>query len=243
MTYAALSDQGLLRSENQDRVGLKEYGENLLMIVCDGMGGERSGATASTIAVSEFFDRFDEGYEEYMDGYKIRGLMLSATSCANTIVNSNAQLEYENRGMGTTLVAVYISEDFISVCNVGDSRGYILKDGKLEQITEDHTLVNAYLKEGKITAEEAEHHPQRHVLIRALGVESVLTPDYFELPREGDFKFLLCSDGLCGFCTDEEIQEVLEQEEDAEVLVKQLVDLALSKGGKDNVTVAVMTTV
>ncbi len=242
MTGASQTHIGYVRDENQDRVEVRAFGENLLAVVCDGMGGERSGSKASSMAVDVFFEHFTEKYVPEMSVLDIRALLMSAVSAANSVVYTSARMNYQNFGMGTTCVAAFVSDTYIAVVNVGDSRAYLLTNGGMEQITADHTLVRMLIERGEITEEQAQTHPQRHMLIKAVGVERTVTPDFFCVNKSEaqPFRLLLCSDGLCGFCTDAEMQAVLESEGTAEELTQRLTELALSKGGRDNTSVAVI---
>lgn len=242
MTNASQTHIGYIRDENQDRVEIRPFGSDLLAVVCDGMGGERSGSKASSLATEVFFEHFTEGYTEEMSVLDIRALMLASVSAANSVVYTSARMDYQNFGMGTTCVAAFVSDTYIAVVNVGDSRAYLLTDGTLKQVTTDHTLVHMLIERGEITEEQAESHPQRHMLVKAVGVERTVTPDFFRIDKTETetFRLLLCSDGLCGFCTDIEIQAALEPEKPAEEIAEGLIALALSKGGRDNVSVAVV---
>lgn len=188
-----------------------------------------------------FFENFEEGYEPDMDHYSMRSLLLSSISAANSVVYTSARMDYQNFGMGTTCVAAFISQTYIAIANVGDSRAYYWAEDTLQQITVDHTRVQALLEQGEITEDEMATHPQRHMLVKAVGVERTVCPDFFRIDRVDSqpFILLLCSDGLSGFCSDAEIQEVLDPEKPAEEITQQLVDMALQKGGRDNISVAV----
>lgn len=118
MTSATQTHIGYVREENQDRVGSRQFGENLLLLVCDGMGGERSGSKASSLASEVFFENFEEGYEPDMDHYSMRSLLLSSISAANSVVYTSARMDYQNFGMGTTCVAAFISQTYIAIANV-----------------------------------------------------------------------------------------------------------------------------
>ncbi len=241
LTFAVQTNIGYLREENQDRVDARTYEDRILALVCDGMGGERSGSEASRLAAEVFFEHFEESYQTNMDPYAIRALLLSSVSAANSIIYTTAKMNYQNFGMGTTCVAAFLSDNGIAVVNVGDSRAYLYQSGQLTQLTKDHNVVNLLLDQGEIQPEEAKTHPQRHMLTRAVGVERTVRPDYFEIHPDGAFKLLLCSDGLSGYCEEEEIQQILEQDLEAEALADRLIALALEKGGRDNVSVAVVT--
>lgn len=243
LTSASQTHIGYIRDENQDRVGIRQFGDALLLVVCDGMGGERSGSKASSMATDVFFEHFEEGYTEDMDAYSIRSLLLSSVSAANSVVYTTARMDYQNFGMGTTCVAAYASPEYIAVANVGDSRAYFLTDGVMEQVTTDHTVVHMLMEKGEITEAEMETHPQRHMLIKAVGVERTVCPDFFRLDLKPDqeWRLMLCSDGLSGFCSDAEIQEILAEALPDEETAQKLIDAALEKGGRDNISVAVAT--
>lgn len=240
MKYVSETDIGLVREENQDIVRIEEYYDNVLAVVCDGMGGERSGQDASRIAINEVFSRFSAGFSPDLDTISVRQLMTASISAANSIVYTTARIDYRSFGMGTTCVAAYIDDKYIYVANVGDSRAYYVDENGLHQITTDHTFVNLLLMQGKIGPEEVYTHPKRNMLTKAVGVERVVIPDFFRMKREKDFTLLLCSDGLSGYCSDSEIYEVMKKTP-LEEMTKALIDLALSKGGRDNITLAVIT--
>ncbi len=231
---------GLVRDENQDRVESREYDGCFLAVVCDGMGGERCGSQASELALREFFDRFEAGYRQGLDGEKMRVLMTSSVSAANSVIYTTARLDYKSFGMGTTCVGCFAEPDALSLVNVGDSRAYLIQGGEIRLLTKDHTVVNMLLAQGKIRRDEAATHPQRNMLTRAVGVERVVRPDFYRVPVEGDYLLLLCSDGLSGYCTEKEIMEVIRAHKTDE-LPDALVDLALEKGGRDNISLAIVT--
>ncbi len=241
MQYAAYTHIGCVREENQDRVIVRPYGECVLSAVFDGMGGERAGEEASRIAEEEFLSHFNKSYREGMDPHALRNLLISSVSAANSVIYTTARMNYKNFGMGTTCVAAFVDKRGIHVVNVGDSRAYYLAGGELKQITTDHTVVNMLLENGRISSAEIANHPQRHMLTRAVGVEKTVRPDFFRIENVSDnFSVLLCSDGLSGYCGNAELEHVLEQELSAEEKTNQLISLALDKGGRDNVSVAVI---
>ena len=240
MKYVSATDIGLVREENQDMVKVEEFYGNLLAAVCDGMGGERSGQDASRIAIKEFFDRFDSAYSPYLETIGVRQLMTASVSAANSVIYTTARMNYRSYGMGTTCVAAYIDSKYIYILNVGDSRAYYMDESGLHQITSDHTLVNMLLMQGKIEPDEVHTHPKRNMLTKAVGVEKIIKPDFFRMKREDKFTLLLCSDGLSGYCSDSEIFEIIKSTPLEEVN-SALIDLALSKGGRDNITLAVIT--
>lgn len=242
MRYISASHVGLVRSENQDNVEITEYDGGIFAIVCDGMGGENSGSEASRMAIESVKRKFDELYNGDSSYESMEKILREAVSAANSDVYAEACSSSDKYGMGTTCVAAFVTSENITIINVGDSRAYILCDSEFIKITSDHNVVGMLLAQGKITPDEAKSHPQRNMLLKAVGVEPKVEPDCFliDVPHDRDLMVLLCSDGLCGYSSDEEIAEVLKNstfEESADSLIK----LALKKGGRDNVTVAVIT--
>ena len=233
------SDIGLRREENQDAVRCEYFGHNVLAVVCDGMGGERAGREASQIAIDEFYQRFSDGYSESLDADGIRKLMISAVSAANSVIYTKARLDFKNFGMGTTCVAAFVTADKAFIANVSDSRAYLITDTGIHRITTDHNVPALLFEQGKITEEEMVDHPQRHMLVRAVGVEKTVLTDTFTLDYKDKIHLLLCSDGLSGYCTDEEIYGVISESE-LDGMADGLIELANGKGGRDNVTVAIV---
>ncbi len=240
MKFRFGTDIGLKREENQDSVRCEYFGHNVLAVVCDGMGGERAGKEASEIAVSEFFQRFRDGYSEELDSDGIRKLLISSVSAANSVIYTKARLDFKNFGMGTTCVAAFVNSEAAYIANVGDSRAYVITQDGLYQITADHNVAALLYERGEITEEEMVNHPQRHMLIRAVGVDKTVLTDTFTLTYKDKINLLLCSDGLSGYCSDDEIFDVI-SDNSFENMTDALIELALSKGGRDNVTVAVIS--
>ncbi len=240
MRYTELTDIGLKRDENQDMVKCEYFGESILAVVCDGMGGERAGREASSIAIEEFFQRFKEGCDVLLDDEEIRKLLIASISAANSVIYTKARFDYKNFGMGTTCVAAFVNERAAYIANVGDSRAYAITNTGLCQITEDHNMAALLYEQGKITEEELVNHPQKNMLIRAVGVEKTVLIDTFILDYEDTISLLLCSDGLSGYSSDDEIYDVI-VDTPFECVAEELVKLAYSKGGRDNITVALIT--
>ena len=240
MRYTELTDIGLKRDENQDMVKCEYFGESILAVVCDGMGGERAGREASSIAIEEFFQRFKEGYDVLLDDEEIRKLLIASISAANSVIYTKARFDYKNFGMGTTCVAAFVNERAAYIANVGDSRAYAITNTGLCQITEDHNMAALLYEQGKITEEELVNHPQKNMLIRAVGVEKTVLIDTFILDYEDTISLLLCSDGLSGYSSDDEIYDVI-VDTPFECVAEELVKLVYSKGGRDNITVALIT--
>lgn len=241
MRFKSGTDIGLKRDENQDAVRCEYFGHNVLAVVCDGMGGEKAGKEASTIAMEEFFQRFSDGYSESLDDEEIRKLLISSVSAANSVIYTKAKLDFNNFGMGTTCVAAFVTGKSAFIANVGDSRAYLVVENEgVFRITTDHNVASLLYEQGRITEEEMENHPQKHMLVRAVGVEKTVQTDTFIIDYEDRISLLLCSDGLSGYCTDDEIYDVI-MNSDFDSVTEELINLALSKGGRDNVTVAVIS--
>ncbi|MBQ8296208.1 MAG: Stp1/IreP family PP2C-type Ser/Thr phosphatase [Ruminococcus sp.] len=240
MRYRSATNIGLKRDENQDAVRCEYFGHNLLAVVCDGMGGERAGREASMLAVEEFFQRFSAGYSESLSDDDIRKLLAASVSAANSVIYTKARFDFKNFGMGTTCVAAFVNSRTAFIVNVGDSRAYLITNTGLHRITTDHNVAFLLYEQGKISEAEIELHPQKHMLVRAVGVEKTVTPDTFMLDYEEKISLLLCTDGLSGYCTDEEIYDVI-TESSFDDVAEELINLALGKGGRDNITVAVVS--
>ena len=240
MRFRFGTDIGLRREENQDAVRCEYFGHNVLAVVCDGMGGERAGKEASEIAINEFFQRFSAGYTESLGDEEIRKLLIASVSAANSVIYTRARLDFKNFGMGTTCVAAFVKKNTAFIINVGDSRAYLISDNGLSQITTDHNVSTLLFEQGKISEAEMETHPQRHMLVRAVGVEKTVLADTFILDYEDKISLLLCSDGISGYCSDDEVYDIIVNAP-FDSVSEELINLALSKGGRDNITVAVIS--
>jgi protein phosphatase len=229
LRYAARSDRGLIRSGNQDSV----YAGPRLLAVADGMGGMAAGDVASNIVIGTMAP-LDEDVPGGALLDALRGVVESANQQLRDTVDANPAME----GMGTTLTAMLFSGSKIGMVHIGDSRAYVLRDGEFGQITKDDTYVQMLIDEGRITPEEADSHPQRHLLYRALDGRDA-EPEYsVREARPGD-RYLLCSDGLSGVVSAETIAATLREYVDANQCAERLVQLALRGGGPDNITVIV----
>src|SRR6266498_495110 len=226
VTAAAATDVGLVREGNEDSYLTEEP----LFAVADGMGGHRGGEVASQLAVETLEKLFKKGSGELPDQVQE----------ANRVVFERSVVDEKVAGMGTTLTAALVEGDQIRLAHVGDSRAYLLREGDLRLLTEDHTLVHRMVTEGEISKEEAETHPQRSVLTRALGVETVVDVDDDTVQvRTGD-RLLLCTDGLTSMVSEQAIEEVLRAVPDSQEAAERLVQLANEGGGTDNTTVVVL---
>lgn len=229
---AARSDIGLVRRSNQD----SGYAGSNLLVLADGMGGPAGGDIASSIAVAHLAGLDVESHS----GEDMLPLLRKALVDAHDDLCDRSALSPELQGLGTTCIAVLLSGNRLAMVHIGDSRAYLLRDGRLTQVTTDHSFVQYLVDTGQITPEEAEHHPKRNVVMRVLGdLQSDVTPD--ETIREavlGD-RWLLCSDGLSGVVSGETIAEVLARVADPGECAEELIHLALLAGGPDNITCVV----
>jgi serine/threonine protein phosphatase PrpC len=241
---AGETNVGMKRNHNEDNFSILE--ENGLYIVADGMGGHASGEVASQMAVDalkEFFAATEQDPERTwpykMDrskGYE-ENRLITGIKLANLRIYESAQRDARQRGMGTTLVSLFAVEDGVYVAHVGDSRSYRIRDKKLEQLTEDHSLLNDYIKMKRLTPEEIANFPHKNVIVRALGMKDTVKVDTrLEQPRAGDV-YLLCSDGLSGTVHDPEMLSMLLATNDLRTAAARLIARANENGGPDNITV------
>jgi protein phosphatase len=240
---AGETNVGMKRTHNEDNFSIIE--DSGLYVVADGMGGHASGEVASKMAVDalkEFFastahdpertwpykmDRA-KGYEE--------NRLITGIKLANLRIYEAAQREATKRGMGTTIVVLFAVEEGVYLAHVGDSRSYRVRDGNIELLTEDHSLLNDYIKMKRLTPEEIANFPHKNVIVRALGMKDTVKVDTrFEAPRENDV-FVLCSDGLSGPVEDHEILEIVTEYDDLSMATSKLIKRANENGGPDNIT-------
>ncbi len=231
LSHGAASAVGRVRAINQDDFGAGDD----LFVLADGMGGHRGGEVASAEAVAGVLGSFDE---------RTRAGLARAVDRANQAVFGRAAGDVDLFGMGTTLCALALARseggDVLAVANVGDSRVYRYGDGRLTQVSDDHSLVADLVRAGDLTEEEAARHPQRNILTRALGIESALSVDTWELPIQADDRYLLCSDGLFNEIDDDRIAALLAGHDNPELTAATLVRAAVEAGGHDNVTALVV---
>ncbi|OBF62377.1 serine/threonine protein phosphatase [Mycobacterium sp. 852002-51971_SCH5477799-a] len=228
LRYAARSDRGLVRANNEDSV----YAGARLLALADGMGGHAAGEVASQLVIAALAHLDDDE-----PGGDLLAKLDDAVRSGNAAIAAQVEAEPELEGMGTTLTAILFAGDRIGMVHIGDSRGYLLRDGELSQITKDDTFVQTLVDEGRITREEAHSHPQRSLIMRALTGHEVEPTLTMREARAGD-RYLLCSDGLSDPVSDETILEALQIPDVAEAAYR-LIELALRGGGPDNVTVVV----
>ncbi len=239
MKYNFLTDPGKIRERNEDCVTIVENpAHEILMCVADGMGGHKDGEIASNIAITHISKRFASissvGNKEDAINW-----IQSTVSEANALIFKYVAEHPESTGMGTTVVLAILTPSFLLFGNIGDSSGYVIKNNKLHKITVDHTLVNLLVKSGDLTLEEAKDHPRKNVLMKALGANTNVEIDIFnvELNIEG---IMLCSDGLTNMLTEEQITKVLNSDSSIEDKLNKLIFKANNRGGNDNISVALL---
>ena len=242
MRAFSVSDKGPVRKENQDHaeaVRLRAPRATVLL-VCDGMGGANSGALASTLAAGAYLERLRSLLAQGKKSAAIVPIwMQDACSAANAAVFSRANMEPANAGMGTTLVSAVVVGHHAEIINVGDSRAYLIRGQELTLLTRDHSVVAELVERGELTPEQALHHPNRNLITRAVGVEQSTESDLFSLRlRRGD-RLLLCSDGLSNTLSEAELITLAHVGRSAGKACHALVDRALDKGARDNVSAAI----
>ncbi|MCW2507716.1 MAG: pstP [Modestobacter sp.] len=225
LRYAARSDRGLIRGTNQDSV----YAGPRLLAVADGMGGHAAGDVASKVVIAAL-EHLDDDAPSGDLLQALRQAVFDGSEHLREVIREAPHLE----GMGTTLTAVLFAGGRLGLCHVGDSRAYLMRDGELNQITHDDTFVQTLIDDGRITEEEANSHPQRSLLLRALNGQDVEPDLSMRDARAGD-RYLLCSDGLSGVVTFETLAQAM-HEPDPQATADRLIELALRSGGPDNIT-------
>ena len=241
MRISAKTDVGKVRPNNQDSYAAGEFQNGVTwVVVCDGMGGYRGGNIASSAAVKTISERITGSYRENMTSSSIKNLLVTSITNANFEIFDMAAANEELKGMGTTVVAALITKKAIYIAHAGDSRAYLVADGKLRQITKDHSVVQELVDSGEITREQAMDHPQKNLITRALGVEEIVKVDFTVEDIKGDETLLICTDGLTNEVTEDEILRVL-SEKPFEEVADTLVDMANENGGNDNITAVAIT--
>ena len=237
MQYWGLTDAGCVRAQNQDTYLMEQLDRNsAIFVVCDGMGGAKSGNVASSLAAEVFVQEIKRSFSSLMDREKADQMLRSAAKLANfTVYDQSVQIEDFN-GMGTTLVAVLVRGRKATVINVGDSRAYGIDDSGIRQITKDHSLVQMMVDRGELTPEAAKNYPGKNLITRAVGTEPMVMCDIFHTElAKGDY-LLLCSDGLSNMMDDQEILFEVVHGVNKQHCCKRLLDIAKNRGAPDNVT-------
>ena len=232
------TDPGKVRSHNEDSVNIiKNMNDEYLVVVADGMGGHKAGEVASSLAVNELAKRFAELSSV---GTKEEAViwLKEIIDEINIKILRYAEEHVDAAGLGTTCVCSIITDDFLLFGNIGDSSGYVLKNGRLYKVTRDHTLVNILLENGELTESAAKTHPQKNVLMKALGASEEIEMDIFDVEKTLD-GVLLCSDGLTNMVSVEQMEKILgDKELELEEQVGKMIMKANMRGGTDNITVA-----
>ena len=232
-----ISDPGCVRPQNQDTFLMEELDRNtLLCVVCDGMGGAKSGNIASTLASDVFVQQLRSGWRPNMGPAEVDDLLQNTIKLVNFTVYDQALQFADFEGMGTTLVAALIHGKRVTVVNVGDSRCYHLREDGIRQITTDHSLVQMMIQRGELTPEQARKYPGKNLITRAIGTESSVQCDLFHLDVERGEGLLLCSDGLSNMMDDQEILFEFIHGSQRQECCRQLLDVAKNRGAPDNVT-------
>ncbi len=233
-----LTDTGKVRTHNEDSVMIvKNLSGEYLMVVADGMGGHKAGEVASSIVVKGLTGEFKDMQEVGEKQEAVNWIRETISKLNDSIFKYTDEFP-ESKGMGTTVVLAIITKDYILFGNVGDSSGFVMKKGKLYKVTKDHTLVNLLVETGELTAEEAQNHPRKNVLMRALGANNPIDVDIFDVVDMDYDAILLCSDGLTNMLSNDQIEKVLVSDLSMEEKVVKLIKKSNLRGGTDNVSIA-----
>lgn len=241
MRIVAKTDKGNVRDSNQDAYAVGEFSDEVVWsVVCDGMGGAAGGNIASALAVKVISDKINASYRDNMSDASVKNMLDSALTAANIEVYDFAEAQPDLRGMGTTVVCAIVRDNQAYIAHAGDSRAYIINSGNIEQITTDHSMVQDLLSRGKITAQEAENHPNKNIITRAVGVDKSIKIDFAQIDMQDDDTLLLCTDGLSNYVSNDEILELMSDGKHY-AFADRLVQKANSNGGGDNITVVIVS--
>ena len=232
-----VTDPGCVRTQNQDTYLIEHLDRNsVLCVVCDGMGGAKSGNVASTLAAEVFVEEVRQSWKSGMNSDEVEQMLRSAVKLANFTVYDQAQQLEEFSGMGTTLVAVLVRDHEVTAVNVGDSRAYLVGHSGIRRITTDHSLVQMMVDRGELTLEQARTYPGKNYITRAIGPEPIAECDVFSLDVERGDCLLLCSDGLSNMVDDQEMLFEVVHGTTKQNCCQRLLDIAKNRGAPDNVT-------
>ena len=239
MNVYAKTDIGKTRETNQDAFDTGYFNDGTVWaVVCDGMGGVSGGQVASSLCIDKTVNAIKRSYREDMTVNNVKNMLVSAINAANSYVFDESLKDRELKGMGTTIVAVVIVNNIAVVAHVGDSRAYIVND-TIKQITKDHSYVQLLVDNGKITLEEAENHPDKNIITRAIGIEGFVDVDIDIVDIKNEDILLLCTDGLNGYVRDDDILKTVKEYGDSST--EKLVETANLNGGHDNITVVLIS--
>ncbi|WP_188454438.1 Stp1/IreP family PP2C-type Ser/Thr phosphatase [Virgibacillus oceani] len=235
-----LTDRGQIRSHNEDAGGIffNQDGQ-FLAIIADGMGGHQAGDVASEMATSVIQKKWIDSNKLHSPEETEEWLTKTVLEMNKTIYDHALQKE-ECNGMGTTAVIAICTDEFVTTAHIGDSRIYMLNESGFSQVTEDHSLVNELVRSGQITKEDAEHHPRKNLILKALGTEENVAADIQSIGWELGDKLLLCSDGLTNKVSDENLFNFLKLDSDINETAQKMVDLANELGGEDNISLVIV---
>ncbi len=236
MQYWAITDPGCVRTENQDAYIIEELNGALLCAVCDGMGGAKSGNIASALTAEIFAQAVKGAWKPGMDQKTLDTLLLNAVKVTNFTVYDQAMSVEDFAGMGTTLAAILVENDRVTVVNVGDSRVYRINADGIRQVTKDHSLVQMMIDRGELTQEQGRTYPGKNMITRAVGTEAAVQSDLFHLRSDWGEIWLICTDGLTNLLEEQEILFEIMYNEDRQTCCRRLLDIAISRGAPDNVT-------
>ncbi|HLS20708.1 MAG TPA: Stp1/IreP family PP2C-type Ser/Thr phosphatase [Bacillota bacterium] len=235
-----LTDRGLIRTHNEDAGGIfyNKSGQ-LLAVIADGMGGHKAGDIASQLAVSLMQEKWLK--EKETTSPEQTEKWLTDTIAALNVTIYERSLEHENfNSMGTTIVSAIVTDDYVTVAHIGDSRCYIYNENGFTQVTEDHSLVNELMRSGQISKADAKNHPRKNIVLKALGTEKEELADVQTMSWEKNNKLLLCSDGLTDKVMDDELAKLIAQDEQVDTIGQQMIDLANDRGGEDNISLVIV---
>ena len=237
MQYWGLTDPGCVREQNQDTYQMEQLDKNtLLCVICDGMGGAKSGNVASTLAADVFTQEIRQAWRTDMDQERIDQMLQRAVKLANFTVFDQAQQFEEFAGMGTTLVAVLVTGKLVTIVNVGDSRAYCVDKDGIRQLTTDHSLVQMMISRGEMTPEQGRRYPGKNLITRAIGTEAQVACDLFHKRLSRGDCLLMCTDGLSNLVDEQEILFEVAHGLDKQQCCQRLLDIAKRRGAPDNVT-------
>ncbi len=240
MEIFSKSDIGLVRHENQDSSAFSVISSDCVWaVICDGMGGANGGKVASSMAVEHITESLNANYRDEMNSEEIADLMISTVEEANALIYHAAMDNSDLAGMGTTCDLVFVRNSTVHVVHVGDSRTYSIRGGKILQLTEDHSVVQEMVRCGELTPDEAQNHPNKNFITRALGVNHEVHIDYIEAEFAYGDVLLICSDGLSNHVPRADMVKTVHENRGV-MLIDTLVEIAKRNGGSDNITVTVI---
>lgn len=241
LNIVAKTDKGIVRDSNQDAYAVGEFSDEVVWsVVCDGMGGAAGGNIASALAVKVISDKINASYRDKMRDTSIHNMLDSALTAANIEVYDFAEAKSDLKGMGTTVVCAIVRDNQAYIAHAGDSRAYIINGTNMTQVTTDHSIVQDLLSRGKITSEQAEHHPNKNIITRAVGVNKSIDIDFAQVDLNDDDLLLLCTDGLSNYVSKDEMLEIMSDGKHY-AFADRLVTRANANGGGDNITVVIIS--